>query len=220
MNRYRDNSRFTNKWLLGQIGNFNRNLAELAGKPITALEIGSYEGRSACYLMEEIITHCDSRLLCIDPHNYDAVKSYNHTPRLREQLTLSALQRFRNNTDIWMDTGKLLHIMSPSHVALRDRVRLPLDFVYVDGSHYGSDCLTDMVLSWTLLKQGAIMGVDDVQWKPAAGSFKNPRIACPKLAVHFFRRLFYGQFARLPSSSKQFWIRRTAVNNMLPKMTE
>lgn len=57
---------FTSDFFKGNIPNWERWLAPFKGQPVTALEIGSYEGRSACWLLENILTHPDARLLCVD----------------------------------------------------------------------------------------------------------------------------------------------------------
>ena len=38
-----------------------------------------------------------------------------------------------------------------------------LQVVYIDGSHYPQDVLTDAVLAWQLMKHGAIMILDGMQ---------------------------------------------------------
>lgn len=40
------------------------------------------------------------------------------------------------------------------------------DLIYVDGSHHGFDCYTDMVLSWKLLNTDGVLIIDDYLWKP------------------------------------------------------
>ncbi len=58
--------KFTADWFSSHIPHWERLLRPLAGQPIQALEIGSYEGRSAVWLLQEILTHPESRLTCVD----------------------------------------------------------------------------------------------------------------------------------------------------------
>jgi predicted O-methyltransferase YrrM len=51
------------------------------------------------------------------------------------------------------------------------------DVIYIDGSHYAADVLSDAVLSFPLLKSGGIMIFDDYQWRPYSEEWKMPRAA-------------------------------------------
>lgn len=63
---------FTSDWFSQHIPVWTDVLRDLRGKPhLHFLEIGSYEGRSACWLLENILTHPGSRLTCIDIFNQD-----------------------------------------------------------------------------------------------------------------------------------------------------
>jgi len=42
------------------------------------------------------------------------------------------------------------------------------DWAYIDGSHEGHDCLSDMCAVWALLKPGGLMIVDDYAWSDSS----------------------------------------------------
>ncbi|RIA80654.1 hypothetical protein C1645_784548 [Glomus cerebriforme] len=55
--------------------------------------------------------------------------------------------------------------------------RMKFDFIYIDGSHFACDVLSDAVLSWNLLKEDGIMILDDYEWDYFVEEYNNPRIA-------------------------------------------
>ena len=65
--------KFTADGFSSHIPNWERWLRPLAGQPTQVLEIGSYEGRSAVWLLQEILTHPESRLTCVDIWDQEAV---------------------------------------------------------------------------------------------------------------------------------------------------
>ena len=59
------------------------------------------------------------------------------------------------------------------------------DFIYIDGSHIAKDVLTDACMAWPLLKPKGLMVFDDYMWG-------NPRDALhrPKIAIDAFTNIF------------------------------
>src|ERR1700733_3672127 len=49
-------------------------LAPYVDKPVSALEIGSCEGRSALWLINNVLTHSRSRIHCVDPFSDEGQK--------------------------------------------------------------------------------------------------------------------------------------------------
>ena len=127
-----------------------RWLGEFAGKPHTALEIGSFEGRSTLWLCENILTAEDARIDCLDLFATDPVHG-------------DYLSRFRHNTS--EHTWKVREVHGPSFEGLR-QVEGPYDIVYVDGWHSAFGALADGVMSWPMLKVGGVMVFDDYLWVP------------------------------------------------------
>ena len=59
--------KFTTDWFIENLPIWERYLIHLANQPeINVLEIGSWEGMSACWLLDNILTHDSSRITCID----------------------------------------------------------------------------------------------------------------------------------------------------------
>lgn len=163
---YAKSYRFSKDWFTPNVPIWEKALAGLKGKPgVNYLEVGLFEGRSAIWMLENILTHPDSRLTGIDifPPGLKEVWLYN--------LQLSGYQE------------KATTITGYSRHALR---KLPLnsfDVVYIDGSHTADDIITDMTLSWDLLKPGGILIVDDYLLRPA---LDYPDELRPRAAVDSF----------------------------------
>ena len=60
---------YTYDWFSQHVPYWNRLLEPLKGQPdLRFLEIGSFEGRSACWLLRNILTHETSMLTCGHRH--------------------------------------------------------------------------------------------------------------------------------------------------------
>ncbi|WP_162666955.1 class I SAM-dependent methyltransferase [Gemmata massiliana] len=57
---------FTEDWFAYNVPVWARVLAPLVGKPVRALEIGVFEGRSTVWLLENVLTHPDVSLTWTD----------------------------------------------------------------------------------------------------------------------------------------------------------
>ncbi len=126
----------------------NKVLAPFKGKPNTHyLEIGVFEGRTAIWMLENILTHPTSRFTGVDIFSRDFKERY-----------LSNLKRSGV-------AHKATTIEGYSQVELR---KLPLnsfDIIYIDACHRADCVLSDAVLSFELLKDGGILIFDDYNWE-------------------------------------------------------
>ena len=115
------------------------------GKPnIHALEIGSYEGFSAIWQLENILTDPTSTITCIDIFDDKVIED-----------------RFDQNIKATSVSNKVIKIKGPSEKMLRGLKLEQYDYVYIDGCHMPKWVLSDAVLSWDLLKKGGLMIFDD-----------------------------------------------------------
>jgi hypothetical protein len=133
------------------------NLGPMAGKPrLSFVEIGCFEGRTTVWLLENILTHASSRIVCIDPFE----GPYG--------------ERFINNVRASGAARKVRRVSAYSSDALR-RLRGPrFDFAYIDGDHRREFVLEDAVLLWPLMKQGGLITFDDYGYddvRAAVGAF-------------------------------------------------
>jgi len=164
---------FTADWMSGAVEHWRQNLAKFAGRPgVRMLEIGSYEGRSAIWFLENILTHSDSRLLCVDPFS-----------DRRQEM------RFDHNMKLCSAQARLEKRPGRSEAVLPQLQRASFDLIYVDGSHDAPFVLLDAMLSWELLKPGGILLFDDYEWEPQL-----PPERRPKLAIDLFLESHAGRY--------------------------
>jgi Methyltransferase domain len=140
---------FSFDWFTSHIPEFQKYLGHLRGQPCSAVEIGAHEGRSTTWLLENVLTHEQSRITTID---------------LRPQPC------FWHNIEASKGLEKTQLLEGHSGEVLRTLPLASADFIYIDGSHSAPDVLEDAVLSFRVLKVGGIMaiddyGFDDSRWK-------------------------------------------------------
>ena len=132
----------TSNWALAWL--VDELVAPAGFAPQRALEIGSYEGRSA-WLWYRLLPP-GSTLTCVD---------------------LRFAPNFHHNARPLAENGFLERALDgrPSKVALFDLDPAePFDLIYVDGSHNKSHVLADLVLADALLRIGGLLVVDDFEW--------------------------------------------------------
>ena len=175
---------FTQDWFTQHIPNFDRFLSQLAGKKASALEIGSFEGRSAMWGLENILTHPESHMTCVDLMHDD----------YRDRLV--------GNLSPFGD--KVTLIGKQSEVALSELVvsGAEFDFIYVDGLHQHYLPLHDLVLSHQMLKHGGIVAADD---------YLLMNDACGRVTVNRCVNAFmmcYGDHYEILHQEFQVWLKR------------
>lgn len=163
-------------------------LESMKDKPVKALEIGSFEGRSTIWLLENILTHKDSTITCIDPFkDYSDLEKFPIDWAQIRQTFIENMKPFE---------GRVNHIEQGSTDALINLIYTghSFDFIYVDGDHTSSQCLIDGVLSHLLLKSGGIVIFDDYMWAKLA---KAPNV--PRSAIDSFIECFANEYEMLSS---------------------
>jgi hypothetical protein len=144
--------RFTFDWVSPHADEWKNDLGYLAGKTnIRGLEIGCFEGQSACWWLDNILTDPTSRLTCVDPFAIPM-----------DSVLLRYFERYFDHNVAATGAGdRVTKLVGSSQVVLRALQPAQFDFVYVDGSHRVGDVLQDAVLAWTLLKPGGTAIFDD-----------------------------------------------------------
>jgi predicted O-methyltransferase YrrM len=123
------------------------------------LEIGSYEGLTACFLSDEFLDHPDSTLTCVDP--YDLNDSTTEVLSDTEHRFYTNIERSKNGK-------KIQHIKKSSkdffHQLASTTPFLQYDFIYIDGSHLPEDVYHDITHAFPYLKPGGILWMDDYRF--------------------------------------------------------
>jgi predicted O-methyltransferase YrrM len=148
---------FTHDWFSHNVPNFELCMQAIPEKKCF-LEIGAFEGRATCWLLENGLAEKGS-IVCIDPFS----GSVEHGG-----IDFTAVEaRFWSNTSqTRKDTQVVSLFKKPSYDALAEMIgfKYAFDFIYIDGSHAPDMALTDACMSWGLLKQGGVMLFDDYQY--------------------------------------------------------
>lgn len=138
---------FSIDWFTSNIPIWEKVMAPYKGKPdIQYLEIGLFEGRSAIWVLENILTDPSARLTGIDIFE-GPIKD-----------------RYLANMKLCGAGDKVKTIIAPSQTVLRTLPLESFDIIYIDGSHEKADVLEDAVLCYRLLKHGGTLIFDDYRY--------------------------------------------------------
>lgn len=185
-------SGFTEDWFSYNTPVWERVLAPLVGRPVHALEVGVFEGRSTIWLLDHVLTHPEASVTWVDTFAGGA----DHAG-----MDLANLEtRFRANTARFGD--KVRGRVGRSADVLRAMTGEQFDLVYIDGSHEAADVLEDAVLAWPLLKPDGLLGFDDYGWRKFPEAER-----CPAAGVDGFLGAMRGRFVEV-HRGYQVWIRK------------
>jgi predicted O-methyltransferase YrrM len=164
------------------------------------LEIGSFEGRSACAMIEHFGQKGRLQVVCVD--------DWQGSPEHRQFDMAAVEQRFNRNiaravgrvgnrVDVYKHKGRSVDILS----GLMKEHQNSFDLIFVDGSHQPCDVLTDLVLSYHLCAVGGQIICDDYLWNNAPHGSQDllmmPRLAIDAFAHTFMRKLAQPQGLKL-----------------------
>jgi len=168
---------FSKDWFSNNIPRWEQHLKKLIKKgkdtPLTALEIGSFEGRSAVWTLENILSHPDSKIICVD--------NYNSVPTRKRHFVK---QRFLQNTAYFGEKVSLVEQDSREALKSPELLQQQFDFIYIDASRHSKNVLEDAILSLPLLKVGGYIVFDDYT------SSKEHDYSCPKKGIDTFLDIF------------------------------
>jgi len=199
---------FTNNWFKGDV--WDSLLPQIT--PTRLLEIGSYEGASACYLIEKLAISKGIELHCVDTWE----GGVEHKAGGFALSDMPAVEkRFYRNTEI-----ALTRVQNPvqlfvhkqySDLALAklisDGKQGSFDFIYVDGSHQAPDVLCDALLSFRLLRIGGVCCFDDYLWQELLPYGTDP-IRCPKPAIDAFTNIYCRKLRIISAPIGQLYIQK------------
>jgi predicted O-methyltransferase YrrM len=169
-------------------------LGDLKNTPVRGMEVGTFRGESAEWFCDNILTHHDSEMHCVDWFEGSQEHRENHIDVSTTETDARArLERFKN---VSIHVGKSQHI-------LRDLAG-PFAFAYIDGDHSSLGVMRDAVLAFDLLAVGGVMIFDDYQWTV----MKNP-LDCPKIGVDAFLQAYAQHLEVLTPTGWQIAVRKT-----------
>lgn len=164
---------FTEDWFTRAIPVWQEHLAEYKGKPnLRYLEVGTFEGMSAIWILQNVLTDPTSTVEGVDPYFDAAVKA-----RAEKNIEHSGHGgRFKLHQGLSAD---VLPKLTPS----------TYDVIYIDGSHTADDVLADAVLCWLLLKPGGLLIFDDWQMEKGIPDELRPTVSIDAFITAYRRRL-------------------------------
>jgi len=158
---------YTTRWFDGNAVEWMRifESQQLAGKPIRVLEIGSWEGRSAAFLLHHLP---QAAVTAVD--TWQGGRQNAGDPRLAriEELFNANVARYG---------ARVRKVKSTSAEFFRNGEHSPFDLIYVDGSHDADDVIVDAVGGFERLAPGGIMIFDDYLWERGADLHLTPAVA-------------------------------------------
>jgi predicted O-methyltransferase YrrM len=179
--------KFTSDWFSHHIPMWEMWLSGLKDLPfLDFLEIGSYEGRSTIWLLENIIKHNTCKITCIDSfidHEYE------------EKNQKKLIQQFIENTKPYQEKIRLIHQESFSALQNLISMNQKFDFIYIDGCHEAINVLEDAVLSFKMLKQNGIMILYDYNWVNNKEFHEIPRMGINSFITtysHYIKIVYVG----------------------------
>lgn len=133
--------RFTRDWFGSHIPAWEKHLKSRVGLPnFNALEVGSFQGMSTCWLLDRVLTHPTSKITCIDPY---------FQPEFSENIAKTGAG------------DRVIKIVGYSQNLLASLPPKHYDLIYIDGCHLATVAFRDALRSWRLLKVGGMAVFDD-----------------------------------------------------------
>jgi predicted O-methyltransferase YrrM len=186
---------FSQDWVTTRFSSWRPILEELDSRPSQILEIGSFEGMSACYLLWRLP---GAHITCVDP--------FIGTPE-QAGLDTRGLEEIFDANIALIDSSRVRKLVGDSGHRLLDLAAedARFDLVYVDGSHFGLDVLVDASLSWQLLAIDGVIVFDDYRWRYLG----DDPLLRPGKAIDAFREVIEGKYELL-FADEQVGLRRTS----------
>jgi predicted O-methyltransferase YrrM len=148
-------------------------LNKLKNKKFDYLEIGSFEGNSALFILEYFK---NSNLVCVD--QWKQLYESDGTKEGYEKFSIDLIEKnFDNNLKDYVGRFTKNKISSDLFFNENDK---QFDIIFVDGSHYADDVANDCINSWLVLKKNGILILDDFFWKGYDDLKDNPAYAINK----------------------------------------
>lgn len=124
------------------------------------LEVGSFEGRSAIWFLQNILIHPSSTVTCVDIFR-------TRMSEIRFDRNIAASGFSSRVTKVKARSQELLKLLREDSYSI----------IYIDGSHRAADVQADASLSWPLLKRNGIIIFDDYLWRLEAPIEDRPQRA-------------------------------------------
>ena len=139
-----------------RIALWTEHFKSLTGKAIQALEVGSYQGMSSCWMLDRLLTHQQSQLTCIDS---------SFEPKFRENIVKTGAEA--RVKLLQGETHELMSNFTPQSfdlISLQDRCKLT--------QHSEKNAQ----LAWELIKSGGYIVFSYYGWRGSQNAKQNPKV--------------------------------------------
>jgi predicted O-methyltransferase YrrM len=208
----REKYQFTNTWFDAVRPIWDELIPRI--RPAKILEIGTYEGASACYLIDKLGREQKIELHCIDSweggiEHQAGGSAETDMPSVEQRFARNvaiASAQASGNVDLRVHKGR-----SDVHLSrlLAEGAGGSFDLVYVDGSHEAPDVLCDAVLGFRLLKKGGFMFLDDYLWAERLPGGVDP-IRSPKIAIDAFTNIYCRKIGIVSAQLYQLYVQKVS----------
>ena len=189
--------RFTHLWALGHTEWWEPICKALEGGRSRVLEVGSFEGLSASYVLWRLP---QAQVTCVD--TFEGSLEHEGTDTVP-----AALEQIFDENVALVDAARVRKLVGSSSVTLprlaADGERF--DLIYLDGSHFGLDVLVDAAVSWQLLTNGGFLVFDDYLW----AELGDDPLLRPRPAIDAFLAFVEGKY-ELQFAHEQVAVRKRA----------
>lgn len=128
-------------------------LGKFIGRPVKALELGSFNGTATSWMLQNILVHEDSRILCVD--------SLEGIPSLPEMKDERLHWEFEAHIAPWRGKVKFWKMRTVPALAALIGEEWTFDLAYIDASHVARDVLFDACACYRICKPGSVIIFDD-----------------------------------------------------------
>lgn len=158
----------TKDWFTSKVPQWRKHLKGYTRRPIKVLELGSYEGRSAIFMLNFFP---QSHLTCVDVFGGDREARFDENLREFGERVTKVKGRALAILDELLVNKKQFHL------------------VYLDAGKRRDLVLANSVVAWTLLRNGGSMIWDDYKW-----GLDKPSESRPKDAIDQFMQIKKGEY--------------------------
>jgi predicted O-methyltransferase YrrM len=170
-------------------------------QPERVLEIGSYEGRSACFMLDQYPLL--KEITCVDTWQTTPDASSMADVEHRFDCNIMHAQSHRTTRAKFRKLKGRSSELLPCLIAAKER----FDWIYVDGSHEAADVLTDAIYSFHLLRVGGILIFDDYIWRNDATKGCDI-LNLPKPAIDAFTNIFHRKLTPIRAPLYQLYLQK------------
>jgi predicted O-methyltransferase YrrM len=153
------------------------------------LEIGSFEGRSDCTMIDHFSKTAPLEIFCIDDWGGGSDHDEFDMEKVEQRFNRNVRQAIIGTSypvKVQKHKGRSIEMLA---ALLINGYREYFDIVFVDGSHEAPDVLGDLVVSYELCAIGGLIICDDYLWSDVPHG-REDLLAMPRLAIDAFGRLF------------------------------